>query len=254
MRIRISINKSVHENAAAYYEKAKEAKKKIAGTEEAIKKTEAEIRAFKGKEKKTVRVKRDKEWFEKFHWFLTSEGKLAIGGKDAQQNDLVFKKHMDDADLFFHSDIQGGSAVILKDGKNASEQELLEAAQFAASYSNAWKNANSLVDVYAVSKNQVSKHAQGGFIPAGAFAISGERRWFRKTKLAVRVGIGADEKPAEVLPECSKRKLKHEVLLVPSKTGKEKGEIAKQVAKPLDADINDILQIIPSGKSRIVQT
>ncbi|NYZ77182.1 DUF814 domain-containing protein [Candidatus Micrarchaeota archaeon] len=253
MKLSLFIKKSVHESAAHYYELAKVARKKAEGAERAIVETKKEITKAKEKKKETkaVRVKREKEWFEKFHWFYTSEGKLAIGGKNAQENDIVFKKHMEDSDLFFHADIQGASAVILKDGMKASEEELLEAAQFAASFSNAWKNGNASVDVYAVRKGQLSKAATGGFIPTGAFAISGERKWFRKTGLGVRLGIG--ERGAEIIPDCSKRKLKNEIIMVPTTGGKEKGELVKLIAKKLSRDVNEILGIMPSGKSKIIE-
>lgn len=253
MKLKLFINKSVHENAAYYYELAKEAKKKSEGTEKAIEETKKEIEKAKKREKeeKAVRIKREKKWFEKFHWFYTSEGKLAIGGKNAQQNDIVYKKHMEDNDLFFHADIQGGSAVILKDGANASEEELQETAQFAASFSNAWKNGNASVDVYAVKKEQLSKTATGGFVPTGAFAITGKRTWFKSTKLGLKIGKGEHE--IEILPEISKRKLENEVRLVPLKTGKEKGDIAKYLAKQFEVDVTELLEIIPAGKSKIVK-
>ena len=251
MRIKLFINKSIHENAAYYYELAKEARKKAEGVEKAIEETKKEIEMVKTrKETKKVRIKPEREWFEKFHWFYTSGGRLAIGGKNAQQNDIVVKKYMEDSDLFFHADIQGGSVVILKDGTKASEEELLEAAQFAASFSNAWKNGNASVDVYAVRKEQLSKAVSGGFIQTGAFAIIGERRWFRDTKLGLKVGVG--EKGVEVLPERSRKKLKEEILLTPSTGGKEKGEIARGIAKRLGVDVTDILEIVPNGKSKII--
>ncbi len=251
MRIRLRIDKSVHENAAAYYEEAKRIRKKIEGLKKAIAESERELEKVVAEEKKkraSVRIKREKRWFEKFHFFYTSSGKLAIGGKDAKQNDLVFAKHMEENDLFFHADIQGASAIILKDGVNASEEELKEVAQFAASFSNAWKNANASCDVYAVKRNQLSKHAHGGYIPVGGFGIIGERRWFKNTKLGLRVGIG--ENGLEIIPTCSKKKLKNEVELLPARTGKEKGELAKALSKRLNLHPDDLLQILPNGKSK----
>ena len=253
MKIKLFIKKSVHENAAYYYELSKDAKKKIKGTEKAIEETKKEMKKAekKKKEEKKVRVKREKKWFEKFHWFYTSEGKLAIGGKNAQQNDIVYKKQMDDKDLFFHADIQGASAIILKEGKDATDEEMLEAAQFAASFSNAWKNGNASVDVYAVRKEQLSKAARGGFIPVGAFAISGKRIWFRNTKLGLK--IGKSEHGLEILPERSARKLKNEIRIAPLKSGKEKGELGRYIAKKLSVDPTDILELTPAGKGKIVK-
>ena len=259
MNIRLKIDKSVHENAALYYEDAKEIRKKIKGLEKAIEETKTEIEQAKKeqqKKKEQVKIRKEKKWYEKFHWFFTSEGKLVIGGKDAQQNDQLFAK-MEDNDLFFHADIQGGSAVFLKDGINAGEQELLEVAQYAACFSNAWKNANATVDVYAVKKEQLSKHAHGGFIPSGGFAISGERKWFRSTALILGCGQWVvssevpDKKQVTMLPECAKLKLEDKIVLLPSKTGKEKGELAKSLAKRFGAHPDELLQILPNGRSKV---
>lgn len=249
MEITLDYTKDVHGNAARYYELAKKIRKKREGLEKAIEETEKEMKQAKKEKKKPLRVKKEKKWYEKFHWFSTSQGKLVIGGKNAQQNDLAVRKHMDDADLFFHADIQGASAVILKDGTKASEEELLEAAQFAASFSNAWKNGNAAVDVYAVEKKQLSKHATGGYIPTGAFGITGERKWFRKTKLSLQVGI-EDEK-AVIIPEVSKKKLSSQATLYPASTGKEKGAMAKTLAKKFNVHVDELLQILPNGKTKM---
>jgi predicted ribosome quality control (RQC) complex YloA/Tae2 family protein len=251
MRLRLFYNKSVHENAAYYYQLAKETRKKIQGLEEAIKQTEKEMEGQSRTKEKEVRVKREKAWYEKFNFGFTSGGRLMIGGRSAQQNDQVFGRHMEDNDLFFHADIQGGSAVILKDGIAASEGELNEAAQFAASFSKAWVNGNAAVDVYAVRKGQLSKHAQSGFIPTGAFAITGERTWFRSTPLRLRIGLG--DSGLRIVADCSQTRIKDELVLVPAQKGKAKGAIAKSLAKRFKVHADDLLQILPNGKTRTIQ-
>jgi len=269
MRLKIFYNRSVHENAADYYEQAKESREKLSGLEKAMEETKKEIEAAKKGEKKNVRVKRQKEWYEKFHSTFTSGGRLVIGGRNAQQNDMIFAKHMDDADLFFHADIQGASAVVLKGGAELLETsakaggkgsheagkienaELLEAAQFSASFSKAWINGNASVDVYAVKKGQLSKHATGGFIPSGAFAISGERRWFRDTKLALRIGMS--ENGISIVPELSTANLKNALVIVPSKNGKEKGELAKSLAKRYAIHPDELLERLPNGRSKTME-
>jgi predicted ribosome quality control (RQC) complex YloA/Tae2 family protein len=250
MKLKVFYDRSVHENAAYYYELAKECKEKIAGLEKAIQETEKELKEAKKPKKKDVRVKREREWYEKFHHAFTSEGRLMIGGRSAQQNDQAVAKHMEDSDLFFHADIQGGSAVILKDGADATEDELREAAQLAACFSKAWINANAAVDVYAVEKKQLSKHATGGYVPTGAFAITGERRWFRGTALRLRIGL--TEKGVVVVPDASKMRLKDELALLPSKAGKQKGALAKSLAKRFRTHPDELLERLPNGKSKTV--
>lgn len=275
MKIRLGVNKSVHENAAAYYVESKEAKEKMKGVEKAIEETKKEmVKAGKDaaaadkKSAEQTKIARKREWHEKFHYFFTSSGKLVIGGRNAEQNDLIYNKYFEEGDLFFHADIQGASAcilknesflegglrnsydLILKNSAGTKENELKEVAQFAACYSNAWKNGNAAVDVYAVGKGQVAKHAQGGFIPRGGFAILGERIWFRKTELKLKIGL--NDGIAVVLPGCSVRKLEKELLLVPG--SEEKGVVVKKLAKLLTVHPDDLQNLLPAGLGKILKT
>ena len=252
MELKLGITKTVQENAAYYYDQAKETKKKLKGLEKAIEDTKKEIeRAEKEQhaKEKNIKIKKEKKWYEKYHWFFTSQRKLAIGGRSAQQNDQLFAKHIEPSDLFFHADIQGGSVFILKEGVAASEDELKEVAQSAASFSNAWKNGNASVDVYAVKKEQLSKHASSGYVPTGGFAITGERRWFKHTSLGLQIGIGLDG--VEVVPLLSKRVFEKQSLLFPDKSGKEKGVVAKLLAKKWNISVDEVLTVLPNGKSRL---
>ncbi len=252
MRIILFYNRSIHENAAHYYQLAKEAREKLAGVHKAIEESRKELESAEKVEKKHVRVVRQKEWFERYHSAKTSNSLLMIGGRNAQQNDQLVSKHMDEPDLFFHADIQGGTVVILKDGAGATDADFAEAAQFAASFSNAWKNGNASVDVYAVSKNQLTKNVSGGFVPSGAFAILGERKWFRSTKLALRIGISKEDGRIRVVPDVSAIRMKDELIVVPSLAGKEKGALAKSLAKRFNIHPDELLEILPNGKSRTV--
>lgn len=251
MEIVIDGTKSIHENAAEYYEKGKKVRKKIKGLEKAIEETKKELeKAEKEEGKKREKIekrRKEKKWYEKFHWFYTSSGKLCIGGKDASQNDLIFKKYMEDNDLFFHADITGGSVVVLKEGVEADEEEREACAQFAASFSRAWKQGYSTIDVYSLKKEQLSKHSHGEFIGKGGIAMKGEREWFRNSSLRLRIGIG--ENGLEIIPDLSKRKLKNEKILIPGKEKKEK--IAKMLSKTLKIHIDEIMGILPTGKCSI---
>ena len=253
MKIRLDWRKSAQENAASYFQLAKELAKKEEGAKKAIGETKKGMEAA-GKEhelavssKESPKMKRKKEWFEKYRWFYTSGGKLVVAGRDAKQNDMLVGKTMTENDLFFHADIQGAPATILVGGKTATEQEKKEAAQFAGSHSSAWKVGAAAVDVYAVGKQQLSKHAQGGFVGAGGFAIEGEREWFRATPLGLAVGI--KDGIAVCLPVCHPDAQKMGVLL--SLGNFEKGQAAKRVAGMLKCSPDEILLALPSGKFSI---
>jgi predicted ribosome quality control (RQC) complex YloA/Tae2 family protein len=254
MKITLWYRKSVHENAGYYYELAKKYRKKAQAAREALKELEKKIeeaKKKKEKEKPRVRLLREKEWYEKFHWFFTSDGKLAIGGRDAQQNDILYSKYIEQNDLFFHADIQGGSVVVLKNGKEASEQEKLEAAQFAACFSKAWSSGFSYVDVYSAKPEQLAKASTGEYVAKGGIVVRGEKEWYKRTPLKLRVGL--DEKGrVAAIPAFSKTKLKNEITIVPGK--EEKGEIAKKLAKMLNTHPDELLQILPAGKTSVVKT
>lgn len=253
MKLTLRYKKSIHENAGYYYELAKKYRKKAQAAKEALKELEKKLEEAKKKkeeEKPAVRVLREKEWYEKFHWFFTSQKKLVLGGRDAQQNDLLYSKYIEQKDLFFHADVQGGSVVILKNGKDAREHEKIEAAQFAACFSKAWASGFSYVDVYSATPEQLAKHSPGEYVAKGAVVVKGEKEWYKRTPLKLKIGIGGEGK-ITILPAFSKTSLKNEIIIVPGK--EEKGAIAKKLAKILNAHPDDLLQILPSGKTSIVK-
>lgn len=257
MSIELDIRKTAQENAAAYYEKAKRLREKAEGAEKAAKETVRKLEELekeiaeearrKGEEKARVKVRREKEWFERFRWFRTSGERLCIAGRDARQNEQVVARHFEEGDLFFHAEIHGAPATVLKDGGKAGEEEKKEVAQFAASYSSAWKLGTATVDVYAVGKSQVSKRAEAGeFAGKGAFIIRGEREWFRNTGLGLLIGVGG--KGVEAAPVV--RGKGEMAKAVEVKIGDlEKGEAAKRIAKMLGekASVDEILQALPGG-------
>ncbi|MBM3229135.1 DUF814 domain-containing protein [Candidatus Parvarchaeota archaeon] len=263
MKITIDFRKSARQNAAGCFEASKQARKKAQGAKAALEKTREQIARLQSKGAfgapggaassnpiTKIKTKREKQWFEKFRWFYTSLGRLVIAGRDAAQNDLIYSKYIEDGDLFFHADIQGAPATVLKGGlaQDVPLSEKKEAAQFAASYSSAWKVASPSANVYAVSKSQLTKHAHGGFIPKGGFGITGQREWFYGTRLGIRVGLdkGGLLTSAPILCQA---KLSLPCEIVPG--GKEKAVAVKTIAKRTGAHPDDINQLLPSGKMTV---
>ena len=250
MKMKLDWRKGAQENAAAQYSLSKELAKKEEGAKKAIEET---LRLIEGagsavrnegeKAKAAPKMKRKREWHEKFKWFFTSGGKLVVAGRDAKQNDYLVAKVMHDDDLFFHADIQGAPATILVGGGKASGQEKNEAAQFAASHSSAWKVGAAAVDVYAVRKEQLSKHAHGGFIGSGGFAIDGEREWFRSTKL--ELAAGADEGVFTCIPAVHPKAASFKFMVEMGRD--EKGKAARFLARELSVAQDDVLSNLPSG-------
>jgi predicted ribosome quality control (RQC) complex YloA/Tae2 family protein len=254
MEVKLSFEKTVQQNAALYFEKSKKAKKKLSGLEKAIPALKAQLEKTKLKkvfEKKPVREKRKKNWFEKFHWFFSSDGFLAISGRDAKSNEELIKKHLSKNDLFFHADIRGAPHTILKEGIHAPEKTLEETACFAATYSRAWKDGLPSIDVYSVNSDSVTKSAPSGeSIGTGAFMVYGKRKWFKKTPLAIAVGMDKEKKVVAGPPSAIK---KNSDVFAQILQGKEtKGNIAKKIfsefkKKGAEPDLDELISMFPSG-------
>jgi len=249
MKIAIDIHKSVQANAAFYYERAKRSKKKIAGAERAYQETLKKIETISLKKQKTQpREQRKKEWFEKFRWYISSEGKLVIGGRDATTNDILVKKYLEPNDLVFHTQLKGSPFVVIKtEGQKVTEEEKEEAAIFCASNSKQWSANIALADVYYMKPDQIKKEFG---LPKGTFMIYGERTYL-KAPLELAIGI-AQENRVMCGPLSAVKKQCKNILLVKQGSTK-KSDAAKKIRyffhqrEKIDVDINEIMQALPPG-------
>ena len=265
-RVNIDTSQGIPENAEVYYNKGKKAKKKIKGVHIAIEKTQQEIEKAKSKreiemEKVLVpqkRVKKELKWYEKLRWFLTSDGLLVIGGRDASTNEMVVKKHMENRDIYFHSDIHGAASIVLKAGEGEiPETSINQAAAFAACFSSAWSKGLGSADVYWVKPEQVSKTPQSGeFVTKGAFIIRGSRNYIRGLPLTLSVGK-VDYEGERIMagpPEAVSHYTENFATVKPGYTKKE--EIARQIRNKIDDEkmfvIEDVVRVLPSGKCDFV--
>lgn len=246
MKVEIDPKKSIFENAATYFELAKKLKAKAEAAKKEIEKTKAEIEKAKkeGKKRKKKEEERKKGWYEQFRWFFTSDGFLAIGGKNAKQNYLLVKKYFTKPDLFFHADIHGGSVVILKNGTTAPQQSLKEAAQWAACYSNAWQGGISAVDVYCAGKEQVKTAAPSGqYLPKGSFLIEGKKNFLKNIPLGLY--LGTIKGNLQCVPKFSGEK-RFDVCFELSPGERKKEEVAEEMAKGLNIKSELLLGFVPS--------
>lgn len=96
-----------------------------------------------------------------FREFETSDGFKVLVGRNNRQNDLLTMKTANKNDLWFHTkDIPGSHTVIVADGREITEQAILEAARIAAYFSKAKDSSRVPVDytlIRRVSKPQGAK-------------------------------------------------------------------------------------------------
>jgi hypothetical protein len=204
--------------------------------------------------------KRKKKWFEKFRWFISSEGFLVIGGRDATTNEIVVRKHMEEDDLYCHADVHGAPHIIIKKGKKASEKTIFEACQFAVSMSKAWSEGIFSADAFYADPNQVTKKAPSGeYLGKGAFMVYGKRNWMRGIPLKLAVGVVNYE--GEDLIMCSpvdalKAHTNKYIIIKPGRT--KKSDFAKKIAKIFEkwgykVELDDLMQVLPPGDGDIAE-
>ncbi|VDN18753.1 unnamed protein product [Gongylonema pulchrum] len=131
-------------------------------------------------------------WFEKFLWFVSSENYLVIGGRDAQQNELLVKRYLRPGDVYVHADLRGASSVVIRNKMGGGEippKTLNEAGTMAVCYSSAWE-AKVSDRAWWVYQNQVSRTTPTGeYLTAGSFMIRGKKNFLPLCQLQMGFGV-----------------------------------------------------------------
>lgn len=248
--------------ASALFDRAKELEKQASDSAEAAAKLERRLERIRPGETRKPKPlpRRTREWYEKFRWFITSGGKLAVGGRDAQSNALLVRRHLSEGDVVYHADLFGSPFFVLKEGRSQSEDEVAEMAQATVSFSSGWKTGLGAADAYWVNPDQVSSSAESGeYLARGSFVIRGRKNFVKHA--LVQVAVGVDEKGRIVAgPEIAVGKAcPSYVVLVPHR--EKASDTAKRVLKDLSEpgggapapSVDDIVRALPSGGGKIVR-
>jgi predicted ribosome quality control (RQC) complex YloA/Tae2 family protein len=259
--LELDVNGSVESNARRYYEGSKRARKKLEGLLVALATAKSEIvqeekgtkkleESGKAKHKPTKRF-----WFERFRWFISSEGAVVLGGKDAKSNDILVKKHLQAGDRYTHADIHGAPSVVVKMKEGVTEKTLHEACEFAIATSRAWNAKVGSAAGYWVLPEQVSKTPQSGeYLAKGAFVIRGKRNY--SNKLQIKLGVGEMEfegaKKIMCGPEGAVRaRCTRFVMIRPGKL--DRNDFAKKLSDIFEVPIEELQSILPPGDIDIVE-
>ncbi|TGZ81481.1 hypothetical protein EX30DRAFT_358782 [Ascodesmis nigricans] len=215
--IDVDLSLTPYANARTYYDQKRSAAEKesktVASSTRALKSTEAKIAADLQKhlktEKTVLRPVRTPFWFEKFLFFISSDGYLVLAGRDAQQNELLYRKHFRKGDVYVHADINGAAMVIVKNnpatpGAPIPPGTLQQAGQLSVCCSQAW-DQKAVLSAWWVGFDQVSKQAETGeYLTTGGFTIRGTKNYLPPAQLLLGFGVlwKVDE-------ESAKRRRKH---------------------------------------------
>ncbi len=98
-----------------------------------------------------------------FREFETSDGFKVLVGRNNRQNDLLTLKTASKNDLWFHTkDIPGSHTVIITEGREVSDEAILEAAQIAAYFSKAKESSQVPVDYTLIKRVNKPQGAKPG--------------------------------------------------------------------------------------------
>ena len=281
----IPLDQNLRKVSSLLYERAKEMERGSETIDKARLKILDEIKELRKKttiaeNKIKLKEQKTKEWFERYRWFVTSNGLLVIGGRDASSNSAIIRKHMTDQDLVFHAEIHGSPFFLIKniglssvddDTTATNNQSIIETAIATVTFSRGWKEGLSSADAYWVNPNQVKKGAPTGqFLPKGSFVIEGKRNFVKALELKLAIGVTKDNDSYKVIcgpVDSIKSKSIIYSIIVPG--GIDPMNAAKKIKTELITNshniddeelieflkrmsLDDIIRILPSGKIKIV--
>ncbi len=259
VRVRLDRRRTPRESAQALFEAAKEVQGKLSGARAALAESETrqETPISVGPVARAAgasTARRKVHWFERYRWFISSEGVVVVAGRDAPSNDLLVKRHLKEGDLYVHADIHGAASVVVKHpeaGASAfTEVTIREAAQWAVAFSKAWRVGLASAEAFWVHPDQVSKAgASGEFVARGAWVIHGTKNYLRD--LPTELGLGPIEYGGEKLwmaaPEAALRRWGAIRVLVTPGPERDRAEREVALARELGVARSLLQSLLPSG-------
>ncbi|KAM0719307.1 hypothetical protein Q7P37_005212 [Cladosporium fusiforme] len=202
LAIDIDLAQSPWANARLYYDQRRTAtvkqEKTAQASQKALKSTEQKVMADLKKnlkqEKDVLRPVRKQMWFEKFIYFMSSDGYLVLAGKDAQQNETLYRRYLRKGDAYVHADLPGAASVIIKNNPATPEapippSTLSQAGNLSVCTSSAW-DSKAVMSAWWVNSEQVSKTAPTGeYLTTGGFMIRGKKNFLPPAQLLLGFAV-----------------------------------------------------------------
>src|ERR671923_36848 len=124
----VEMHPSLAKVSSMLFARAKEMERGNSSIEEARAKILAQIEKLKSEtaaihKKVIIKEQISKEWYERYRWFITTDGLLAIGGRDASSNSALIRKHLTEHDIVFHAEVHGSPFFIVKNAAAQVQQK-----------------------------------------------------------------------------------------------------------------------------------
>jgi hypothetical protein len=195
-----------------------------------------------------LREMRDARDYMSYRWFFTSDGKLVVGGKNEDQNELALKFFRKPNYIVMHTSKPGSPFMIIQSDE-PSKNDLDECAVFCACFSKEWKNVNKgeKIDIDIFKGVDIFKQRD---MKTGTFGVSKKK----KVKVKPELMIITQKGKIKAVPKV-KRKEESLAVITPGKMNKEEAaiKIAKNIKDKFFMPVSkeEVMQAIPSGNMSV---
>ena len=184
------------------------------------------------------------ENYQKYKWFLTSSGKIVVGGKSASQNDeLLSRIKKTNEDLVIMHTHEPGSPFSVILGDKITSKDKKECAVFTACFSRAWKLGKKKATVDVFSSSQIHKDKS---MKTGTWAVSDK---VEKMEVQLELVLTRQNGMLRAVPESAAKKAM--LKICPGSIDK-KDALAKlelELEEPISQE--EILAALPAGGFKI---
>lgn len=190
-----------------------------------------------------IREARD---YTNYRWFFTSEGKLVVGGKSDEQNEMVLKYFRKPNYIVMHTSAPGSSFMIIQDNE-PSKKDLEECAVFCACFSKEWKSGKKVIDIDVFRGIDIYKTKE---MKIGTFGVKSKKKMKARPELMIIIQKGK----IRAVPNV---KRKEESLAVIKQGKMSKEESAEKIAKKIKEKFfmpvskEEVMRAIPSGNMSV---
>ncbi|CAI7482715.1 CFC_collapsed_G0055500.mRNA.1.CDS.1 [Saccharomyces cerevisiae] len=183
INVTIDLGLSAYANATEYFNikktSAQKQKKVEKNVGKAMKNIEVKIdQQLKKKLKDSHSVLkkiRTPYFFEKYSWFISSEGFLVMMGKSPAETDQIYSKYIEDDDIYMSNSFNSHVWIKNPEKTEVPPNTLMQAGILCMSSSEAWSKKISSSPWWCFAKN-VSKFdgSDNSILPEGAFRLKNE--------------------------------------------------------------------------------
>lgn len=185
----------------------------------------------------------------RYKWFVTSSGKMVIGGKSAAQNDELLKKvtSLGTELIVMHTADPGSPfSVVLASPDKLKESDLEECATFTACFSQSWKRNKKQTAVHIFSSTQLYKSSS---MAQGTWMVKGSVK-----KKVVQLALTLKVQKGVLRAVPATKQSKKVTLIVPGTIAKEDmpAKLSLELSEPFSTE--EVLAALPAGKMRLVSS